>query len=109
MKIGLDSYQSISSPFFLENNYLNSSELKEVKYITSMGIFPNPINDDLFLSGVNENMNFYLIIRSLIGVVLIKQTINESVNVSPLNAGIYFVNIYNKKNEIIYISKFIKN
>ena len=79
-----DTLSSVSS---LQNN---------VNIKTGISIYPNPVNDVLYLSGIANRQNVRLCIYDLHGRVVyndgLKHT-NSGINLSEMKAGIYFAEI----------------
>jgi hypothetical protein len=71
--------------------------------ITAFTISPNPVNDYLAIKTTNNNAHFFTI-RNVLGKTIknLSFTKNESIDVSELSSGIYFLQIGNS------IQKFIK-
>ncbi|MDM1062237.1 M4 family metallopeptidase [Empedobacter falsenii] len=81
-----------------------TSSLDAVK--SSLSIYPNPVVDNLYISGTLKGHTIYTIYNSL-GQIIKSGTISsESINVSSLTKGVY--NIVLKNDEISNSLKFIK-
>lgn len=71
---------------------------------TTVGLYPNPAFDKIFVSGVEGD----ILIKDIRGAVLIKSTTaDSSVDVSSLAAGVYIVTIKNELSE--YSIRLIKD
>lgn len=77
------------------NEELNTESVKATDYNAEAAIFPNPAKDNLSISVAEEMYGSDLCIYSLTGTLVTKQTNwnGESINISSLNPGIYFINI----------------
>lgn len=71
---------------------------------TSISIYPNPVNNELYITNASENSNYVIV--NLLGVEVKKGRLpsNNSVNTTGLNSGVYFIKIGNSKS-----IKFIRN
>ncbi|MGJ8744095.1 FG-GAP-like repeat-containing protein [Polaribacter sp.] len=58
-------------------------------------VFPNPMNENLYVQNINQKST--IIISTLDGKTILKKElhIDEKLNVSILNSGIYFIQIFN--------------
>jgi len=84
---------------FIPNVGLNENYLKN-----SIKIFPNPVTEKLFIEGVSEvNMR----VLTIVGETVIEGGITNFIDVSRLNAGIYFLQI--NSGNVQSVIKFIKN
>lgn len=84
---------------FIPNVGLNENTLaKNIK------IFPNPVTEKLFIEGISEG-NVKVI--NLVGEMMIEKNNANSIDVSSLNPGIYFLQITSGNTQSVV--KFIKN
>lgn len=132
----LKNYSFIDeNPFFGENLYrlkivdmdgsykhskLLSIQVQQASIKKSTGIaniYPNPCNQQLFVDFITteENETYYYTIFNHFGQILINNAIALSngkhiieINVSDVANGEYFLSFYNKKRNIKYEKKFIK-
>lgn len=77
------------------NEELNTESIEEMDSDVTLALFPNPVKDNLSISCDETMHGSDLYIYTLTGTLVSKQ-INwngESINVSSLNPGIYFINI----------------
>jgi hypothetical protein len=65
-------------------------------------VYPNPANEILYFKPPEENPNGYMQIYSSSGIKMIESEYNESIDISGLYKGIYFI-VFNNK-----IYKFVK-
>ncbi|WP_103069133.1 choice-of-anchor B family protein [Aquimarina sediminis] len=75
---------------------------------TTFYIFPNPVKGDLlsvFIDGIEKNADFE--IKNFIGQVVAKGTVTNTINVSNLKTGTYFIQI--AANDQTYTKRFVKN
>lgn len=70
-------------------------------------LYPNPATDVLYITPTIETIMTYEILN-LAGQAVLPKTTNQSLNVSNLAAGTYFVRATNKANETVYFQKFMK-
>ena len=68
-------------------------------------IFPNPAKDELNIITSNT-LSSEIEILNVMGAVLIKTKNKTKIDISSLNAGVYFLNV--KQGENIYNYKFVK-
>lgn len=105
----------LGSTLFLDNLILKSIITgvdKEVEAIQKVELFPNPANDAINLSLMNNSIQAEISIVDNMGRLYKSEEIefgevNMSINISDLKSGIYYLRIANKK-DVIYRS-FIKN
>ncbi len=78
---------------------------------TEFSIYPNPVKNDLLLNSNKKSGNLKIHIFNIVGKLLSNKTSNfkiqESIDVSNLSNGIYFLNIKDE-NGNIEVKKFIK-
>jgi|GEM_PF-1302468 len=70
-------------------------------------LYPNPAADALYITPKIETIMTYEIF-DLAGQAILPKTTNQSLNISNLAAGTYFVRATNKANETVSFQKFIK-
>ncbi len=88
--------------YFYRNNL---SGLQEVGK-NSISIFPNPVEDNLYILGLNNQA--LIGIYSIEGVLIKKEKVfDNKINVSDLTQGIYIINII-EKDRFIYSTRIIK-
>lgn len=104
----INAFAALSSPLLSNTKfYTESSNIK---------IFPNPISSDnsISVSGLNPNDHYDIKVISMDGK-LVEQLKNKStdgllkVEISNMHSGIYFVNISNLDNNLVFNKKIIKN
>ncbi len=86
------------------NQFLPGVGFNENSLKNTVKVFPNPATEKITVEGVSE---IQLKVTDLIGKTIIAESIVNTVDVSALNPGIYFLNI-NSGNEQSVV-KFIKN
>lgn len=94
------------SSFIINPNYcliLNEQELQ--KNTNSIEIFPNPTNQLLYIKSKTDDVIIHSKIYDIYGNELLID-FNHDMDVSNLNAGIYFIKVKTDKGE--FIQKFIK-
>ena len=77
------------------------TSMRETEKVTSIKIFPNPVSDQLQISGNIESAEIYSASGNLVSCHK-----NRVIEVSNLPAGIYFIKIFSGKDS--YIHKFVK-
>ena len=77
------------------NEELNTESVEEMNSNAILTLFPNPVKDNISISCDETMYGSDLCIYTLTGALITKQTNwkGESINVSNLNPGIYFINI----------------
>ncbi|MDO9001617.1 MAG: T9SS type A sorting domain-containing protein [Bacteroidota bacterium] len=86
------------------NQFISGVGLNEMSFKNNIKIFPNPVTETLYLEGISDCK---LKVVNLIGETIINETSANSINVSELNSGIYFLQITSASNKSVI--KFIKN
>jgi len=96
-----DCSNTNGSPNFINDESLSNNDI----FNSKLKIYPNPVNDRVFISGDLDKANIE--IYNAIGQLVLKENQNSSVNVVHLKKGLYFIKIIgeNKKTTL----KFIKN
>lgn len=89
---------------------INTSRSEAITFVedTAFYIFPNPVKGDLltvFIDGIEKNATYE--IKNFLGQSVTKGTVTNTINVSNLRAGTYFVQI--AANNQIYTKRFVKN
>jgi hypothetical protein len=79
--------------------------LNNVNLFNKLSIYPNPANNTVSISGVDEIQK--ITIFSLLGKKEVEVSNKNFINVSQLSNGIYFIQI--EKNNRTYLKKFLKN
>ncbi len=93
----------------LRSTYANTSD-KVLE--NEVSIFPNPANDKLFVRCNTGNMHGQLNIYDIYGKKVIDKdlkSINESIDVSKLNTGVYVLSITDKEGNTIKTEKLVVN
>ena len=86
----------------------NSSEILAK---TSFKIYPNPVNDILYVEAINFNKEDQLKIYDVSGRLVLTKTLNEvntNVDISDLSSGVYFIKIADgssSKNNLKFIKR----
>ena len=85
---------------------LNCSSLSsEVESSLSFLIFPNPVNDKLFIQGLSDVSE--VSIYDVLGKLVLSKTNTSEIDVTNLKKGIYLIKIKDQQKEII--KKLVKN
>jgi Secretion system C-terminal sorting domain len=92
----------LRSGVFLEN--IPNVGLNENTLAKNIKLFPNPVTEKLFIEGISEG-NVKVI--NLVGEMIIEKNNTNSIDVSSLNSGIYFLQI--TSGNVQSVIKFIKN
>ncbi|WP_177177094.1 reprolysin-like metallopeptidase [Flavobacterium urocaniciphilum] len=89
-----------------ENIAQDENAIKSEVEVLDFKLYPNPVKDGIiYLSGLDSNSSFKIF--NQMGQEIFKGTIeNDSINVSSLTTGIYFVQIAN--NNSVGVKRFIK-
>ena len=83
-----------------------SSGISNVMALEDVEIFPNPVQNDLFIN-INENIE-RVEVYSLTGFLMISESnVSDKISMENLSKGVYFVKIFTKKSSIT--KKIIKN
>lgn len=80
----------------INDAYSSISEVYEKKFITA---FPNPTSDYVYLKDINNNTN-YNILNSL-GEIVSKGAYQNSIAISSLSKGTYFIVVEGNENEVV--------
>ncbi|WP_044397789.1 T9SS type A sorting domain-containing protein [Lacinutrix sp. Hel_I_90] len=103
-QIGVDAFN-------LAVNYFNAtlSVPENTLNVLSFDLFPNPVVDNLNFQTENSSITS-IEIYSLNGVKLLSQEIsnNNSINLSFLQSGLYFVSLLNQNDNILTTKKIVK-
>jgi len=73
--------------------------------LTNISIYPNPVNDKLFVQGLSEVSE--ISIYDVLGKLVLAKTTSSEIEVSNLKKGIYTIKIVTEQKETV--QKFIKN
>ncbi len=87
---------------------LNGTGIVNNTYSNTLNVYPNPVNDVLNIANVSDANE--IVIYDVTGKVVKSMKVNGSdisVNVSDLQRGVYFVNVYGNKG--VQAKKFLKN
>jgi len=95
-----------------EFSYSKIETLKIGKKTPEVIVYPNPINETVFIERANFEMKPSLVfVYSPTGKLFIERTINSSkieLSLSSLASGIYFLEVYNEKGERELVEKIMK-
>ncbi|MBA2613475.1 MAG: T9SS type A sorting domain-containing protein [Bacteroidetes bacterium] len=86
------------------NQFIPNVGVHENSLKNTIKIYPNPVTEKLFVDGVSE---IKLKVTDLLGKIVIAESITNTIDVSTLTNGIYFLNINNGTEQNVV--KFIKN
>jgi hypothetical protein len=71
---------------------------------TPLKIYPNPVETTLYIAGLTSSS--IVSIYSITGALVLQQVVTETIDVSSLDKGMYFVKIESEGEKIV--QKFIK-
>lgn len=100
-----------------QQNEANTSAIRRQDLLVNYNLFPNPAQDLVTLSlNTKENIELRISLTNSIGQVISADQKAEKINTSykreiSLNAlasGVYFLNLFNNKNDLLHSIKFIK-
>ncbi len=101
------SFQSSeSTDFCLNTNGFASSEEGIHENMIDLDIYPNPVDDFMMLKVKDQNMDKFVIMNMAGQRVLSGDINDDTINVSKLNAGVYFIKVMSDKKNIT--QRFIK-
>ncbi len=85
-------------------------DVEGIKNINEITLFPNPANDIISISNVNNLLINKIIISDITGknIIEINEKAFDKINISNLNKGLYFISFY-QENKLINTQKIIKN
>ncbi|MEI8136608.1 MAG: T9SS type A sorting domain-containing protein [Bacteroidota bacterium] len=86
------------------NQFLPSAGVNENQLKNNFKVFPNPVSEKLFVQGVSD---LKLKVLNLLGETIIGETLADTINVSELKNGIYFLQINSGNSQSVV--KFIKD
>lgn len=86
------------------NQFLPSAGVNENQLKNNVKVFPNPVSEKLFVQGVSD---LKLKVLNLLGETIIGETLADTINVSELKNGIYFLQINSGNSQSVV--KFIKD
>jgi len=104
------SITSINGNKAIYNSVLLSTQ--DFSKAASISIYPNPVKDDLFISGTIDMNDVKINIFDVNGKLVLSlnnfDANNKSINVQKLNSGIYFIFLKDNQGRTA-VKKFIKN
>lgn len=79
--------------------------IDEIKSGSEIIIYPNPVKDDLVISGVNFTVNDVIKIYNVLGKEVFEKSFSNSmsnrITLSDVNAGVYYLTLYSKGNRVL--------
>jgi hypothetical protein len=101
------------------NNHLKNTLIPDIttsvqpeQDLMNFDVYPNPVNNKLFLTSLGEiNAPFQIIISDLIGKTMLKRASVDSmeiIDVSDLSKGVYLLSILTAENKV-FVKKIIVN
>ncbi len=103
---GASYKKSESTDFCLNANGFASSENGIHENMIDLDIYPNPVNEFMMLKVKDENMDKFIIMNMAGQKVLSGDINDDTINVSKLKAGVYFIKVMSDKKNIT--QRFIK-
>ena len=88
-------------PFFT----FNTVTVRDLKRNNDLKIFPNPVNNKLYLETTNQNWSYQII--NLQGQQMMRGQYQGHIDVNQLPSGIYFLQMQ-KEEELYQAIKFVK-
>ncbi|MEO6301710.1 MAG: T9SS type A sorting domain-containing protein, partial [Bacteroidia bacterium] len=73
-----------------------------------ISLYPNPVSSTLFIHSENNSLTRF-VINDVMGKEIISDLMQDNIDVSQLQAGIYFLLVYDQNNTLSGIKKFIKD
>ena len=83
------------------DNTTSINELSGVEY----NVYPNPTSDIFFVRGIDYSK---IVVRDKLGRAIISQSNNDTVNLELFPSGVYLISLYNRNDEIVGVSKIVK-
>jgi len=101
------SFQSSEATnFCLNTNGFAASESGEHKNMVDVEIYPNPVNDFMMVHLKDQNMDTFTIMNMTGQIVAKGNLVDDTINVSKLQAGVYFIKFNSHKKVIT--QRFVK-
>ena len=103
-------YRLLQVDFDGKQSYSKTVEVTTVKQ-DIVTLYPNPVTNQLFISG-NGNTQYQLLIKDILGKTVISLTdvsAKQPISLAHLNKGIYIIQLTNSTTNIILTQKIIKN
>ncbi|SNR51549.1 T9SS type A sorting domain-containing protein [Lutibacter flavus] len=77
--------------------------------IEGFNVYPNPVRDGIISITTKSSLEKYVVIYSILGSVVYQNTVraNETINVSNLNTGLYFVQV--EEDDKVSVKKILIN
>ena len=111
------SYQENRNPFidhpeFVDNIWGSTASISNPENIIDAGIFPNPVENIMYVRVDGEEGKLLLEIYSTSGKLMVEESINargiSKVNCDQLSSGLYLVRLFNEHRGDSYVSKITK-
>lgn len=75
----------------------------------AFNMYPNPVEDILYLDVPENNSSYAVQIFSLTGALVFETKVEENqINVNNLRKGVYLINVLNAKGKLVFTNKIIK-
>lgn len=82
--------------------------LEEQTPFSRVELYPNPVNDQLFIDLQQEHQASAIRIVDVTGREYMRQQYSKEISVSSLQKGVYFLLLYNEEGKKIAVEKFVK-
>lgn len=105
-----DSANTVVKSTYKATADVSSNVVAAAKKNYNVGIYPNPVKDNMFVSGLPENQSFKVELYSLLGTKVVSYTLSSGaaqggthqVDMQELPKGVYMVRIMDKNMNLIY-------
>lgn len=92
-----------------KSNFDNLMSVEDNKSIDNFIIYPNPVKEELYFEDkISINISSFKIIDNTGKIVLSNKFNSNNINVSDLTSGVYFIEFFDKYNNILKSAKFTK-
>ncbi|MCT8340915.1 T9SS type A sorting domain-containing protein [Flavobacteriaceae bacterium TK19130] len=95
----------------INNGVDENCELLSLPYqeVSEIKLFPNPVSETLFLSGIQKNLISQITVRDMLGrIVVVKDRISSEIDATVLNNGLYVLSLYDENQTELFSQKFVK-
>jgi hypothetical protein len=97
----------------MSSNYEFKSIATEESIINTFNVFPNPISQNIYIQSNNNQLISKLTLKNSIGQIILAKAIktpseNETLDVSSISEGSYFLEIYQEKEGLLKVVKIVK-
>lgn len=105
-----ESAEGVAAPVLHVEYTMNSTVLSTDSFEQfSYNVYPNPIEDILYLNLSDSNDSYSIQLFSLTGAMVLEANVKENqVNVNYLRKGVYLVNVLSSKGVVVFTNKIVK-